>query len=132
MKLRVPEFLSIEQIDCCRRIGRDEEARSTTIALVELDALCDTALRAHVYVNTAAGIVLNWRRQTIALHEGRATDSPIEELLSRTEAVTLQRAYSKIVDLFELRRLCKPEPFSSRTCEFGTDTCTVVHDKSLP
>lgn len=38
------EALTVEQIEACRRIGRDEEARRTTIGLAELDALCDTAL----------------------------------------------------------------------------------------
>jgi hypothetical protein len=35
-----------EQIDCCRRIGRDEENNVSTIGLAELDALCEQASRA--------------------------------------------------------------------------------------
>jgi len=37
-------MLTRDQIEACRRIGRDEGARSTTIELTELDALCDAAL----------------------------------------------------------------------------------------
>lgn len=36
-------FLTHEEIDCCRRIGRDEIYNRSTIGLPELDALCDTA-----------------------------------------------------------------------------------------
>ena len=36
--------LTREQVEHCRRIGRDETNRSTVIGLSELDALCDTAI----------------------------------------------------------------------------------------
>lgn len=39
------KMLTAEQIECCRRIGRNETEHSTRIHLVELDALCDMALR---------------------------------------------------------------------------------------
>lgn len=39
-------MMTREQIELCRRIGRDELNKNSTIALVELDALCDTALAA--------------------------------------------------------------------------------------
>lgn len=39
----VPKILTMSEIESCRRIGRDEGSRSSTIGLVELDALCDTA-----------------------------------------------------------------------------------------
>lgn len=39
-------MLTLDDIETIRRTGRDEVARSTTIGLAELDALCDTALQA--------------------------------------------------------------------------------------
>lgn len=39
--------LTLAEIDACQRIGRNEESRYSTIALTELDALCDTARLAH-------------------------------------------------------------------------------------
>lgn len=39
--------LGLDEIDTCQRVGRDEEARRTTIGLPELDALCSTARAAH-------------------------------------------------------------------------------------
>lgn len=38
--------MNADQIEACRRIGRDEVARNTVIGLAELDALCDMALKA--------------------------------------------------------------------------------------
>jgi hypothetical protein len=35
-------IMSPEAVDCCKRIGRDEENKCTTIALVEIDALCES------------------------------------------------------------------------------------------
>jgi len=35
--------MTLAAIESCRRIGRDEVARSTTIGLAEFDALCDLA-----------------------------------------------------------------------------------------
>lgn len=39
-------MLTRDDIEAIRRTGRDEVARSTTIGLAELDALCDMALQA--------------------------------------------------------------------------------------
>lgn len=41
------KILTPTEIEACRRIGRDEAAKSTTIGLAELDALCDTAQAYH-------------------------------------------------------------------------------------
>ena len=38
--------MTIEDIDACQRIGRDEENRRSVIGLAELDALCDMARQA--------------------------------------------------------------------------------------
>lgn len=35
--------LTLDAIDCCQRIGRDEANNNTMIGLPELDALCDAA-----------------------------------------------------------------------------------------
>jgi hypothetical protein len=38
------QVMNVKEIEACQRIGRDEASRSTTIALIEFDALCRTAL----------------------------------------------------------------------------------------
>lgn len=37
------KLMTLNEIDCCQRIGRDEQARVSRIGLTELDTLCATA-----------------------------------------------------------------------------------------
>jgi hypothetical protein len=58
--------MTSEQIECCRRIGRDEASRTAVIGLAELDALCDTAHgRWHGSKERVEGDILSSAEQVI-------------------------------------------------------------------
>jgi hypothetical protein len=57
--------LTREQVEACRRIGRDEVNRTTTIGLAELDALCDTALLGIGAIERLSVTIANARNQAI-------------------------------------------------------------------
>lgn len=77
-------------IRCCRTIGRDEEARHTTIGLTELDALCDQAGAALRLAERAATSALSPFRVGL-VEDNMRLSKQVTELQARMSEMVLQR-----------------------------------------
>lgn len=71
-----------DQIDCCRRIGRDEVAHVTTIGLAEIDALCAEAKQRGAERDAAADAA-RAMRETLCTIAEQISDPEVKDMAER-------------------------------------------------